>query len=290
MKTGVCSYCFNPAFVAGELTMTQATELVGTRTEADCFEPLSRYWDPDRDELTQAREARRQMDGLGLETSCYTLDSDFAVYDTGATRACIDLCIERLQVAEALGTDTIRLDPKTSGVDPQSVDVDDVIARMAPAMAEIADAAESRGIRVGIENHGRLLGSVEHMVALIEQVGRPNAGINIDFTNFLAVYGQDHVEATRTFAHRVVHAHAKDMPIRDEPAVEEGWRQVPSGQWVKTSVGGDGDARWPELFRILHEAGYDGTVSLEVSDPADLPGSVAAGVTNLKRALRQVVG
>lgn len=34
MKAGVCSYCFNPMFVAGEISMMEAIAFVGRETGA----------------------------------------------------------------------------------------------------------------------------------------------------------------------------------------------------------------------------------------------------------------
>ncbi len=289
MKAGVCSYCFNPMFTAGEITVMEAIEFVGSETEADCFEPLTRYWDPDRDENDQAREARNLMDKLGLQASCYTLDSDFAVYDEAKNRACIDRCKARLETALILGAEAIRLDPRTAlPGSPDDADLDDVLARIAQGMAEVTDAAAEKNIKVGVENHGRLLGRIAQTARIVELVNRPNFGVNIDFTNFRSVFGEDHVEATRQFAAQVVHAHAKDFHIRQEPQEGEDWRQIPSGQYVKRAVGGEGDAQWSELFRILKDAGYNGTISLEVTDPADIKGSVARGAANLKRIIAEV--
>jgi sugar phosphate isomerase/epimerase len=45
---------------------------------------------------------------------------------------------------------------------------------------------------------------------------------------------------------------------------------------------------WQEVFTILHNAEYTGTISLEISDPADIYGSVAKGVANIKNMIAQV--
>ena len=172
MKAGVSSYCFNTMFIAGEITMMEEIEFVGKETVAECFEPLTRFWDPDRDEDEQAREAKDLMDSLGLQVSCYTFDSDFCVYDEAKYRACIERSIKRLDTTLILGTDTIRLDPRSTfprGQSPDDVDVDDLIARIAKGMQEVADAAAKKGITVGVENHGRLLGRTAQTARIVRQ-------------------------------------------------------------------------------------------------------------------------
>ena len=246
MKAGVCSYCFNPMFIAGEITLPEAIAFIGKETDADCFEPLTRFLDPDRDENEQAREFKDQMDDLGLEASCYTLDSDFSVFDEAAYRTCIERSIARLDTALLLGTHTIRLDPRSSlsGRSPEEVDADDILARVAKGMQEITDAAAEKGMAVGMENHGRLLGRTAQVARFLERVDRPNFGVNLDPTNFRSVFGEDHIEATRRFADRVVHVHIKDFHISQEPREGEEWRQIPSGEYVKRAVGGEGNTGW----------------------------------------------
>ena len=289
MKAGVSSYCFNQMFLSKEINLEEVIQFVGSETEAECVEPLSRYWKPDIDVNEQAKALKDLADRLNLQVSCYTLDSDFSVYDEAKYRQCIETSIARLETAIILGTDTIRLDPRTSlpGRSRDEVDVDDIIERIARGMAEVADAAAKKGITVGVENHGSMLGRTAQTARIVELVNRPNFGVNLDFTNFRAVYGEDHVEATRKLAEHVVHVHAKDFCISAEPK-GEGWREIPSGEYVKRSVGGEGDTQWSEVFRILKEAGYDGTISLEVSDPADIKGSVAKGVANIKRVIAEI--
>ena len=292
MHAGVSCYCFNPLFQAGEITLTEVIDFVGRQTDAEYVEPLTRFWAEGRDVDAQAAEAKERMDRLGLKVSCYTLDSNFGTPDEGKYRACIETSIERLGTARLLGADTIRLDPCTSlpGHMVDTINMEDLLKRISKGIAEVCDAAADVGITVGAENHGRLVGGSAHVQKMIELVDRPNFGVNIDFTNFRNVFGEDHVEVTRQLATHVVHAHAKDFHIRAEPQTGEEWRQIPTGEYVKRAVGGEGDAQWPELFAILRDAGYQGVISLEISDPADIRGSVAKGVANINRALAEMGG
>lgn len=290
MQAGVSCYCFNPLFQSNEITVPEVIDFLGNQTEAECFEPLTRFWDAGRDANDQARDAKAQMDALGLKVSCYTLDSNFGTPNEAKYRECIDTSIARLDTARILGTDTIRLDPCTGlpADAMEHLDVDALLTRIAKGIAEVCDRAAEMGIVVGAENHGRIVGGSEHILTMIERVDRPNFGVNIDFTNFRIVFGEDHVEVTRRLAKHVVHAHAKDYYISSEPKSGDEWREIPTGEYVKRAVGGEGDAQWPELFRILRDAGYEGAISLEVSDPDDVRGSVAKGVVNIRRILDEI--
>ena len=96
MKLGVSSCCFNPLFTKNRISMMEAIMFVGTKTEAHCFELLSQFWDSGRDENKQAKEVRDLMTEHNFETSCYTLDSNFAVCDETTDRTCIECCIENV--------------------------------------------------------------------------------------------------------------------------------------------------------------------------------------------------
>jgi len=290
MKAGVCSYCFNKPMNDGDLTLAQVATIVGSETQAECFEPLTRFLDPDRNENEQARELADIAREHNLQISCYAQDNNFHLYDEKRNREAIDLSLSRLETAQIIGTNTVRLDPRSSLPGSQEdADVDDLIERMAKSMGEIAEAAEKAGIQIGVENHGRLLGRVAQTQRIIDLVDRPNFGINLDFTNFRQVFGEDHIEATKQFAPCVKHVHAKDFHISSEPKTGDDWRQIPTGEYVSRAVGGAGNSNWNEIFTILHNADYTGTISLEVWDHSDIKGSVIQGVTNMKRLIADAI-
>ncbi|NOZ20414.1 MAG: sugar phosphate isomerase/epimerase [Planctomycetes bacterium] len=286
VNAGVSCYCFNKLLTGGEATLHGVIEFVGKETESEYFEPLTRFFDPEKDENEQAREARKLLDDVGLKASCYTLDSNFGTPDDAARRECIDRCIRRIETAQILGAPAIRLDPCTSL--PKEVvekgNLDDFLPRIAEGMREVADAAAKAGVDVGAENHGRMFGGYRHVAEMIRLVDRPNFGVNIDPTNFRIVFGEDHVENTRKLAPHVKHAHQKDYHIRkDQPS--EDWREVRPGEFVKPCVVGEGDGRVKECVQVLHDAGYQGVIALETPGGGDIHEGVARGVANLRRII-----
>lgn len=288
MDAGVSCYCFNKLLTPGEATLHGVIEFVGKETESEYFEPLTRFFDPEKDENEQAEEARKLLDDVGLKASCYTLDSNFGTPDDAARRECIDRCIARIETAQILGAPAIRLDPCTSL--PKEIvekgNLDDFLPRIAEGMQEVSDAAAKVDVDVGAENHGRLFGSYRHVAEMIRLVDRPNFGVNIDFTNFKNVFGEDHVENTRKLAPHVKHAHQKDFQVRtDQPS--EDWREIPTGEFVRPSVVGEGDGKVKECMQILHDVGYQGVIAIEIPGPDDIYEGVARGVANLRRIITE---
>lgn len=296
MNSGVCQWVFNKFLIADEMDMFDCIQFVGAETDADCFEPLSRYWYEDDSIDEQAERARKMLDEHDLCVSCYTLESNFAVYDRDTFEETVADCILGLDIAEILGTGTIRLDPKSTLPEEHAdnPDLDFVLERVSEGMQQVTDAAAERGISVGVENHGRLLGRTEQVAEMVTLVDRDNFGVNLDYSNFRIVFGEDHVEATRLLAPRVVHVHAKDNCLstgEPENAEQEGWRKTlaeDSTEWFHPCVAGTGDMQLPLILSILRDAGYDGTISLEVSLPDDIPGSVREGVANLNRIIAEI--
>ncbi|MEW6358783.1 MAG: sugar phosphate isomerase/epimerase family protein [Planctomycetota bacterium] len=288
MDAGVSCYCFNKLLTTGEATLHGVIEFVGKKTESEYFEPLTRFFDPNKDENKQARQARKILDDVGLKVCCYTLDSNFGTPDDKARRECIERCIRRIETARILGAPAIRLDPCTSL--PKDVvekgNLDDFLPRIADGMREVADAAAKAGMDVGAENHGRLFGSYRYVAEMIRLVDRPNFGVNIDFTNFRVVFGEDHVENTRKLARHVKHAHQKDYHIRkDKPG--EDWRELCPGEFIRPCVVGEGDGKVKECAQILHDVGYKGVVAIETPGSDDIYEGVARGVANLRRIIAE---
>jgi len=296
MNSGVCQWVFNKLLTADEMDMFDCIEFVGAETDADCFEPLSRYWSADEPIDEQAERARDLLDDHGLWVSCYTLESNFAAYDQDTFDETVADCILALDIADVLGADTIRLDPRSTLPEEQQgdPDLDFILERVCEGMQQVTDVAADRGVLVGVENHGVLLGRTQQVARMLELVDRDNFGVNLDYSNFRIVFGEDQVEAARLFAPNVVHVHAKDNCLtatEPENAEEEGWRKTlpqDSQEWYRPCVAGTGDMQLPTIFSIVHEAGYDGTISLEVSLADDIFGTVREGVANLNRIIGEI--
>ncbi|MDD2710481.1 MAG: sugar phosphate isomerase/epimerase [Verrucomicrobiae bacterium] len=90
------------------------------------------------------------------------------------------------------------------------------------------------------------------LLRLIQQVGTPNLGINLDPAN-LILYGKANpVDALDVFGQYVKNIHAKDGMYPTDP--------MKLGHEVKV---GDGKVRFPEFVKRLHEIGFKGEYIIE---------------------------
>jgi sugar phosphate isomerase/epimerase len=147
----------------------------------------------------------------------------------------------------------------------------------------VVSYAEDRGIRVMIENcpmdnwvkfglPGNYAYSPELWERLFNEVPSENFGLNFD-PSHLYWLGIDHLRATRDFASRIFHAHAKDAEMLRAGRYQYGvlgeqlggdpWR---SGWW-RYRMPGKGEIEWGAFIDVLREIGYDDVLSIEHEDP-----------------------
>jgi sugar phosphate isomerase/epimerase len=157
-----------------------------------------------------------------------------------------------IETAARLGHDVLRItagSPASRGDEP----AEDLIARLVAPTRRAADRAASSGIRLALENHGDL--RVGDILALFERVHRPETlGVCLDNVNLIRV-GDDMAEGTRALAPYTLLVQLKDH-LPGDPTV---W-----GGPVCTALG-EGVADLAGLIAILHDAGFDGPVCVELA-------------------------
>jgi sugar phosphate isomerase/epimerase len=160
----------------------------------------------------------------------------------------IDLYKRSLDVFADAGATLVNVHPdqRVPLTPPQKVQ-----SRNAEAIGEFVQAGRERGIRIMVENLDRMFSGVEDLGPLLEAV--PDAGFHLDVGHANLRLGQGGRNRTSqlvaAFADRLVHVHVSDNKGG------EGDLHLPLGA---------GLIDWRSAIRTLKEAGYDGTVTLEV--------------------------
>jgi len=124
-----------------------------------------------------------------------------------------------------------------------------IIERIAEPFQESAEYAKSRGIYLGMENHGgSIAGHPDWCLELCEAVGSKHFGVLYEPCNLMHA-GVDYREALETFGDWVTHVHVKDG-------------KVDGDEFERCHLGeGDVDAKW--VFDTVEAFGYDGDYALE---------------------------
>lgn len=170
--------------------------------------------------------------------------------------------------AETLGVSVIA---SMSGFDPDQ-DWDGNLQLFADRFGPVAEHAESRGLRLALENWmgfgGRLPfrprnmgGSPETWDAWFAAVPSPALGLEFD-PSHLYWQGIDHLRALREYAPRVHHVHAKDTEMLPELRYRAGVNGLP----FRFRIPGYGEIDWTAFVTALNEIGYTGGIAIEHED------------------------
>lgn len=205
-------------------------------------------------------------------------DDAFHGLDGGRTPAA-ELHLARwIELCGRLGHRVMRItlgSPASRGTESAQVLVD----RLIEPTRRAADRAAEVGLALAIENHGDI--TVSDILQIIDRVERPNLGVTLDDLNLPRV-GDDMIEGTRQLAPYTLLVQLKDhLPTED---------MTMRGGAVCTALG-EGVAPLNEILAVLHAAGFDGPVCVELAslgpgtDALDELGMIERSVAWLKANL-----
>jgi sugar phosphate isomerase/epimerase len=201
---------------------------------------------------------RRHLAENGVSVSALLVANNF-----GATDAAPEIawCVDAIHGAEWLGAPAIRADTimRTEAPEEREARVQRYVAAMRPVLRQ----TEGSRVTIGMENHGPQGNEPEFLAGVLEAIPDPRLGLTLDTGNFYwsgqplselyNIYGR--------FARRVRHTHVKSIaypPEERERRRETGWKY---GEYASPLAKGDIDLA--RVIRLLREAGYDGSLTIE---------------------------
>ena len=115
-------------------------------------------------------------------------------------------------------------------------------------------------------------------------VNHPNYGALVDLGNFLCA-DEDTNRAVGVMAPYAFHVHAKDFLVKSGMEIDPGdcWFKSRSGNYLRATVIGHGEAHIAQSIGILKRNGYDGYVTVEFEGPEDNLAAISLGKKNLLR-------
>ncbi len=158
-----------------------------------------------------------------------------------------------------------------------TLSLEENFAKFEQVWPDIIKHAESRKIKIGIENCPMLFKdtwpfglNMAHSPAvwrrMFEAIPSPNFGLNYD-PSHLQMQLMDPIAPIREFGPKIFHAHAKDMRIDSHRLDEVGSLALPMDRST-AKIPGLGDIDWGQWIGALTDAGFDGPVCVEVEDEA----------------------
>ena len=256
MKVGIDSYCFHRLF--GEvydgqqqpdkkisfedfLTMAEAYNIDGVSLES-CFIPQF--------DTAYLQSIKARLDSAGFDR-VYAWGHPDGL-EGGSNEAAFEDMIRHIEYAAAIGAKVMRVVGSSLmfRFQPHQPQIEKLIAMF----SEAAKIAETRDIKLAIENH--IDYNSDEILQIIQGVNSPNMGVNFDTGNFLRVL-DDPIQAMEKLAPYVFATHVKDLKPVKGVAVNEWYffSCVPTGEGLIDNA---------RLASILARHNYQGFLAVEI--------------------------
>ncbi|MGK0358670.1 MAG: protein FrlC [Bradymonadia bacterium] len=174
------------------------------------------------------------------------------------TRAALDFAVE-------VGARCVSV---TSGRCEADIEPGEGKRYFAEGLARICEDAAERGLKIGVEYEpGLLVETAAEVKAMIDAVGHPALGANLDIGHAICV-GEDPADAIATLAGRIWNVHLEDI----------------RGTKHFHLVPGEGDIDFAAVFAALEAHGYDNFITVELyTCSARADAAAAAAIEHLRR-------
>jgi len=126
---------------------------------------------------------------------------------------------------------------------------DPTFGKLQDRIRKIADVFHSRGLVLGLETGQE---TADTLAAFLQELERPNVGVNLDPANILLYDKGDPIAAVRTLEPWLKQCHLKDAVRTKVP-----------GQWGEEVVLGTGQVDWKAFFEALGAARFTGAWCIE---------------------------
>ncbi|MBV9117509.1 MAG: sugar phosphate isomerase/epimerase and 4-hydroxyphenylpyruvate domain-containing protein, partial [Acetobacteraceae bacterium] len=197
------------------------------------------------------REARQMAGDLGLEIVALQPLRDFEAMPDASRARSLDRAERKFDVMEQLGTDLVLV---CSNIQPAAIGDD---ARAAADLAEMAERAARRGLRVGYEAlaWGRHVKRWGHAWDIVRRAAHPALGLILDSFHTLAI-GDDPSGIAAVPGDRLFFVQLADAPVLSMDALS----------WSRhhRTFPGQGGLDVAGFLRAVAASGYGGPLSLEV--------------------------
>jgi sugar phosphate isomerase/epimerase len=198
-----------------------------------------------------AEATLRLLDRYGLRLSQWTCAPDFTHPDRAVREQELEEMKRDVDLALIMGAPGCRV---TTGCRYPEVSEEQGVSWAAEYLLRVADYAQPKNIKLGLENHYRdrrwvnedFAFRAKSFLAVFDRVKESWIGVNFDASNQV-MSGEDPMEVLEVVKHKVWHMHASD--------------RFP-GQYAHSIVG-EGSVQFNPIFVCLARIEYSGYISLE---------------------------
>lgn len=262
MNLAVSMWCYVRAVQAGQM------DIIGFVNEAkrigtDGVELLDFFY---KDPASERPIIKEELARLELPCGIFSVANNFAKILESDRKAQVDRIKFGVDEAVYFGAKVVRV---FAGDVSEGITYEQVRNWIIEGLTEAANYAHEKGVKLALENHGKLAGRGEQVVGIVNDVrancGHDAMGANPDTGNFVLV-DQDSVEAVEQIGNLAYMCHFKDF------VEAEGVYSSLSGKSFAGTVIGEGQVDLKGCIQALRKSGFDGWCSLEyegTGDPID---------------------
>lgn len=220
---------------------------------------LTSYYFPSEPTPEFLLSLKRQAHLRGVTVSGTSVGNNFALPDGAERDREITSVKQWIDRAAILGAPHIRV---FAGA-PKGISHEEGIKQVIRGFQETCAYAGTKGIFLGLENHGGVVATPDGMLEIIKAVDSPWFGVNLDTGNF---HSDDPYAELAMIAPYAVNVQVKVEMKRGKNPPEP--------------------ADLPRLFRLLQDANYQGFVVLEYEAKEDPFTAVPAWLAKMREALK----
>lgn len=206
-----------------------------------------------------AKKIKDYADEKGIKFSCFSVYINLVGDDR---RERIEELKGYVDVAQILGSPFIHHTIANAFNEPQNVvpHRELFFKRGIEAVREIYDYAEKKGVKAIYEEQGYVFNGIDGYRKFLEEVDR-NVGVVADFANIYQCGGSP-LEFIEQFGDKVVHAHIKDIVLKNTNDDFMGLENL-DGTYMYESPIGEGCIEIKRAIDLLKSKGYDGYYGVE---------------------------
>jgi sugar phosphate isomerase/epimerase len=194
---------------------------------------------------TNIASARREIADYNLKIVNLGSSANMHFLDPKKRQANIDEAKKYIELANQLECPFIRVFPNDLPKDQTESETLDTIVN---ALIELGNFAQSSGVKVLLESHGKVIKS-DMLLRIMQESNHSNVGLVWDFYNMWSITKEPPAQVYSVLKKYIFHTHIKDAILTE------------SGE--KYTLLGEGNAPIKEALHALKSGGYRGYYSFE---------------------------
>lgn len=260
LRTAICAYSFREALAKKQMTYDDVVRwAVDSRVDGL---DLTVYWFPSTEDsfLLPLRALAYRN---GVEIYSISVRSDMCRPNAEEREKELAGVKKWVDAAVKLGAGHIRV---FGGIVPKDQTEDTAVGWVVDVLSRAAAYAGSRGIILGLENHGGITSRAERILEIVKKVDSPWVGVNLDTGNF----DRDaYTQIARILPHAV------NVQFKTE---------------IRNAAGQNEPADWDRLTKMIAESGYRGYLALEYESKEDPVAAMPPLLAKLNTLARKYSG